>query len=256
MKHAGIIVCLSAMLAVCAAGATNGPVQGAAAGEERTYLFKPGHLTLTVPADWTMVPQKELLAYQEKLRELFPKRPVPNYVLAFQRKALFTFSLPYVLIEIEERMMPAVEEVEQEAVRFDESVRSAYLDLHRSGQFGEVRALPAAYDPTNHVIVGYSQMTRAEDKQKIAAVTAIYPCRYGYLRMYFFVAADEQERDIPDVESILASVTFERDYRYIAQRASSGLSRGARYTLYTVVVVLATLWFIMRVISRRTRSAP
>lgn len=219
----------------------------------QTYVYAPGHVSFTVPAYWHIIPDRKLQSYKDKYKELIPGSPVPNYVVGMQRNALFTFSLPYALVELQQSSMPTLEEIQSETTTFDSSVRRAYIPLHRQGLFGEIKALPAEYDPVRQVILGYSEMTRSRDNIRMAAITAIYPCRYGYLRFHFFINTEYRDRDMPAIDEIISSVTFKEAYAYIPRRESVS-SRQLRQILYITIVVLACIWFGLRILGRRGRG--
>ncbi|MCX7846783.1 MAG: hypothetical protein N2595_01950 [bacterium] len=220
-------------------------------GTGTVFRFAPAHITFTLPYYWTVIPESELAAYKAKLRELFPQRPVPNYVLAVQRKALFTFALPYVLFEVEQRSMPTREEIEQERAVFADSVRKAYLDLHRQGMFGEVKPMDAQYDPQRNVIIGYWEMVRAGDKRRIAALAAIFPCRYGFLRLHIFLPADRQAELLPVIDELISSVTFDEGYGYDPKLLRKRRQALSPRTALLILAVLAIVWLALRLLVRR-----
>jgi hypothetical protein len=120
--------------------------------------------------------------------------------------------------------------------------------LYRSNLFGEVKAMDAFYDQARHVIIGSWNMMRARDDRRIAAINAIFPYRGGYVRFHFFMPADTQERDLPAVECVVDSVTFEPGYAYEAVSAREG--RTLRYAIYAIVGVLGVAWIAMRFVMR------
>jgi hypothetical protein len=219
----------------------------------QTYVYAPGHVSFTIPAYWHIIPERKLQSYKDKYKKMFPGSPMPKYVVGMQRNALFTFSLPYALVELQQGSMPTLEEIQSETTTFDSSVRRAYIPLHRQGLFGEIKALPAEYDPTRHVILGYSEMTRGSDNIRMAAITAIYPCRYGYLRFHFFINTEYRDRDMPAIDDIISSVTFKEEYAYVPRRESVS-SKQMRRILYTIIAVLACAWFGLRILGRRSRG--
>lgn len=220
------------------------------------FRFAPAHISFTLPYYWTVIPEADLLAYKATLRELFPNRPVPNYVLAIQRKALFKFALPYILFEIEERPMPTREEIENERRVFADSVRKAYLDLHRQGAFGEVKPMEAQYDPKRNVIIGYWEMTRASDKRRIAAMAVVFPCRYGFLRLHVFLPADQQLQLLPVIDELISSVTFDEGYAYVPQAAQARRPRLQPRTALLIFAVLAVIWFALRFLAASWERRP
>jgi hypothetical protein len=208
----------------------------------------PARMTFRLPHYWEVLPDAKLAGYREQLREMFPQRAVPNYVMAAQRKALLSFSMPYLLVELDSGPMPSLEQVEQEALAFAANIQRAYVALHRSNLFGEVNVMDAFYDTQQHVIIGSWDMYRARDNRRIAALNAIFPFRGGFVRCHFFLPAAEQDRYLPDVEMIVDSLTFEPGFEYVPI-AASGDSR-MKYTLYTIVVVLGAVWVGMRFMLR------
>jgi len=216
----------------------------------KSFSYAPGHFKFLLPDYWQVIPEKELLRYKDILRKLYPDKPVQNYVLAIQRKALLDFTMPYALVEIETRPMPTVEEVEGEAVNFAPNIRRAFVDLYKSNLFGEIKPMPAVYDPNNQVIVGYCSMFRAKDKQNLTTVTAIYPCRYGYVRFHFTFQQDAEEKYFPVVEKIIKSVKFDQGFAYEPSIANKN-KRSFNRIIYVVVIVLAVVWFGFRIFARR-----
>ena len=223
------------------------------ASESQQYDYTPGHVSFVVPAEWRIIPIDELETYKRKLGETFPGRPVPNYVAGMQRKALFTFELPYVLVEIEQRSMPSLEEIQAEKLSYAGNIHRAYLSLHRKGMFGEVKAMPAEYYPDRKVLLGYSEMTRARDKVRLAAITAVYPCQYGYLRMHFFINIEHRDRDMQAVDEIISSVSFDEPYSYVPHNKDVSSNR-PRNILYGSIAALACGWGIVRVIGWRMKK--
>jgi len=216
------------------------------------YVCAPGHVSFIIPDQWRVISESELEPYKRKLGEAFPDRPVPNYIMGMQRKSLFTFSLPYMLVVLEKGTMPTLEEIQAEKVSYVSSIQQAYLSLHRKGMFGEVKALPAEYYPERKVLLGYSEMTRASDNVRLVAITASYPCQYGYLRLNFFINAEQSDRDMPAIDEIISSVSFEPEYAYIPYRKDMS-SEQLRYILYGIVGVLACAWFFIRIFGSRIR---
>jgi len=220
--------------------------------EGKIFSYAPGHFEFLLPHYWEVIPGKDVQQYKDILKKMYPDKPVQNYVLAIQRKALLKFSMPYALIEIENRAMPTLKEVEGETVSFDSNIRKAFVDLFKSNLFGEVKPMPAVYDPGNQVIVGYCSMFRAKDKQYLTTITAIYPCRYGYVRFHFTFQQDTEEKYFQVIENIIKSVKFDKGFGYnpsIAEKNKSGLNK----TIYVIVIVLAVVWFGFRFIARRSK---
>lgn len=216
------------------------------------YAYNSGHFRFLIPYYWEIIPEKKINQYKDILQQNFPNRAPPNYVVGVQRKALKTFSLPYFLIEIEERPMPTPEEVEAERASYQSSVRRAYSGLHKKGLFGEVKAMPATYDSERHIIFGYSHMMRAADKQRLTSITSIYPCRYGFVRFHFFLPQEKETNYMPAVETVITSVTFNAGYGYSQQEAQTGtVSKKFRVGLGIFIITLATIWITMRFFSRR-----
>jgi hypothetical protein len=238
-----VLAVLVVVLTVTGRAQTNATVTA-----PQTVTCAAAHLTFALPDYWTVIPADKVTEYRQKLREMFPQRPVPNYVMAAQRKALFTFAMPYLLIELDDEPMPTIEAVQQEAAAFAANVRGAYVDLYRSNLFGEVKVMDAFYDDARHVIIGSWNMMRARDDRRIAAIDAIFPYRKGYVRFHFFLPAETQERDLPAVESVVDSVVFARDYAY--RPVAAGQGRPLRYALYSIVVVLGVVWVAMRFVMR------
>jgi len=224
-------------------------------GTGTLFRFAPAHFSFTLPYYWTAISDTDLAAYKATLRETFPDRPIPNYVLAIQRKALFKFALPYALFEIEERPMPTLQEIEQERAAFSLNVRKAYLDLHRQGSFGEVKPMEAQFDPQRKVIIGYWEMVRTSDKRRIAALAAIFPCRYGYLRLHVFLPAGRQAEFLPVIDDLISSVTFDEGYGYDPSNAPARRRGLAPRTALLLFAVLALAWIALRVLARTPRRA-
>ncbi len=220
----------------------------------KVFSYAPGHFKFILPDYWQVIPGKVLQRYKDILRKLYPDKPVQNYVLAIQRKALMDFTMPYALIEIETRPMPTVEEVKAEAINFAPNIRRAYVDLFKSNLFGEVKPMPAVYDPENEVVVGYCSMFRAKDKQNLTTVTAIYPCRYGYVRFHFTFLQDTEEKYFPVIEDVIKSMEFDKGFTYDASAVKKN-SRGFNRMIYIIVIILAVVWFGFRIFGRRINSA-
>ena len=219
----------------------------------KIFSYAPGHFEFLLPDYWEIIPAKEIQRYKDILKRLYPDKPVQNYVLGFQRKALLKFSMPYALVEIENRPMPTVDEVEGEARSFASNIRRAFVDLYKSNLFGEVKPMPAVYDPVHQVVVGYCSMFRAKDKQNLTTVTAIYPCRYGYVRFHFTFKEDTEEDYFPVIEKIIKSVKFDKGFAYNSAIAKKN-KRGLNKTIYIVVIVLAVIWFAFRIIARKSKK--
>ncbi len=252
MNRFALLVC-AVSAAVCSFAETN-HVAEAAHGTGTLFRFAPARISFTLPYYWQVIADEKLAGYKETLRETFPGRPVPNYVLALQRRALFTFALPYALFEIEERSMPTPQELESERQSFADSVRRAYMALRQEGLFGEVKPLDAIYDARRHVIVGYWEMMRASDKRRIAAMAAIFPCRYGYLRAHFFLPAERQDEFLPAVEEIINSVTFDEGYGYEPGRGTRARRGLAPRTALLILAALFAAWFALRLAVRSARK--
>ena len=241
----------TAYAAFAAAGATQESVAATAArGAGTWYRCAEGHFRFVLPHYWTILPDEKVKQFKAKLRKSLPSRPVPDYILAFQRKALLSFTFPYALVEVQNGPMPTPADVEAERAGFAANVRSAYKDLHDKRMFGEVKAMPATYDTNAHVVVGFSQMTRAHDSRKISAVTAIYPCRYGYMRIHFFLPAEKEVTYLTPVETVITSVTFEAGYGYVPRSGRQGTFKHMRYLLPAGVVVMGVIWIGMRMYAR------
>jgi hypothetical protein len=215
------------------------------------FVFAPGHVRLTVPAYWTVVPEQSLLKYLDTLRNSMPGRAVPNYVLALQRKALFDFALPYVLIELNPGPAPTRAQVEGELLGFQTSIGLAYSALHRAGKFGEVHVQPAIYDETRHVVIGRYSLVRGEDKRRLACVTAIFPYREGFLRLHGFMRFEDQEKYVPVVEALIASVQFDAGYAYVPPPVATSPLAKYRTLMFGGLVGLMGIYLILRFLAAR-----
>jgi len=149
--------------------------------------------------------------------------------------------------------MPTPNEVKAETQNFDSNIRRAFVDLYKSNLFGEVKPMPAVYDPEHKVIVGYCSMFRAKDKQKLTTVTAIYPCRYGYVRFHFTFRQDTEEKYFPVIEEIIKSVKFDSGFDYVPSIAQKN-NHSTNKIIYTVVIVLAVIWYGFRFIARKSKK--
>jgi len=214
------------------------------------FAYAPGHFKFTLPHYWQVIPNSTLQSYNDKIRKLYPGKPAPNYVLAIQRKALLDFTMPYALIEIDKRPMPSKQEVEAEAAAFEANIRKAYIGLYKKGLFGEVKPLPAVYDEKNNVVVGRCSMYRASDKLYITTITAMFPCRYGYVRFHFTFKTDNEEKYFPVIENIIKSVKFDDGFQF-ESNASNGKKDVFSRPIYIVVFVLAVIWFGFRFFGRK-----
>ena len=213
------------------------------------FTYSPGHFRFQLPYYWEIISDKTLKSYINKLKEIYPGKPTPNYVLAIQRKALYDFTMPYALIEIDKRPMPTQKEVDAETASFDSNIRRAYVALYKKGLFGEINPLPAVYDPVNKVILGRCSMYRAKDKQYLTTITAIYPCSYGYVRFHFTFKTEDEEKFFPVIEKIIKSLKFDNGFEYkpaLAKKNKGLLSR----PIYVVVLVLAVIWFGFRIFGK------
>ena len=237
----------NAIIKVLSDNSTNSPPAG------KMFSYASGHFKFLLPYYWEIIPDKEIQRYKNILKKLYPGKPVQNYVLGIQRKALLNFSMPYALIEIENRPMPTVDEVKGEAISFASNIRRAFVDLYKSNLFGEVKPMPAVYDPEHQVIVGYCSMYRAKDKQNLTTVTAIYPCRYGYVRFHFTFKEDTEEKYFTVIEKIIKSVKFDDGFAYNPATAKKN-KRGFNKIIYVVVIGLAVIWFAFRIIARKSKG--
>ena len=236
-------------LAAPAAHATNEPAAAPATSTGAyTYAYAAGHFSFLVPDYWTLVPEQELEKYRQVLRAATPGAPEPQYVLALQRKALFHFSMPYVLIELERRPMPSADELRLQAAKFDMGVAQQYLPLHRAGVFGEVTAQPGMYDEARHMVIGYYQMRRTSDAKRISAVAAVFACADGVVKFHCFMPAEEQDKHFPVIQRILDSVAFEPAHAW----PSVPVQKPFRipHQLYYVLLPLAGVWLVVSMFFR------
>lgn len=223
------------------------------AGAATWYHYAPGHFRFLLPYYWEVIPPDRVERYNTTLREQLPGRRVPQYDLAIQRKALLPFTLPYALVEIEERPMPTPQEIEAERAAYDMSVRRAYRDLHREGLFGEITPMPAIYDDQRHIILGYTHMRRASDNQKLTLITATHPARYGFVRFHYFLPYETETQYLSAVETVLTSLTFSAAYAYDPTLLDSRTFPSYfGMLLRSVIVILAVVWLALRLASRHT----
>ena len=249
-----VVPALSLMLTSVAAETSEQAGSGAAVTNGRMFAYAPGHFRFLLPEYWEVIPHSDVERYKNTLRKLYPRRPLQNYVLAIQRKALLKFTMPYALIEIQAGPMPTEEEVESEALEFAPGIRKAYVDLYRSNLFGEVQPMPATYDPVRHVVIGYCRMFRAKDKRHLVTLTAIYPCRYGYVRFHFTLREDEEDKYLPVIERTVESVTFDKGFAYDPALAGKRKSSTFKYAMCAIVVVLGLIWIVFRLFGSRLFS--
>jgi len=214
----------------------------------KTFNFISGHFQFTMPNYWEKIPDKELDIYKELLKKTYPNR-TENYVLAFQRKALDYFKMPYALVDVRQRKTPTIEEIEAEARNFATKLRKSYVDLYRSNLFGEIKPMEGVYDPEKNVIIEYYRMFRAKDKKYICSMTAVFPCRYGFVNFHFFYKAENEAKYIDIIEKIIDSVTFDKGYEYI--KLESRPEDSYQIIIYILVAVLATVWVVMRFLGRK-----
>ncbi len=203
-----------------------------------------------MPRYWEKIPDKELEVYKNLLKEIYPKR-TENYVLGFQRKALDYFKMPYALVDIRQQKTPTIQEIKAEARNFASKLRKSYVDLYRSNLFGEIMPMEGVYDSEKNVIIEYYRMFRAKDKKYICSMTAVFPCRYGYVNFHFFYEAKNETKYIEVIEKIIDSVTFDKGYEYI--KIEAGQEKSYKNIISISVAILATIWIIMRFIGRRKR---
>ncbi len=215
------------------------------------FAFAPGHFTLMLPSYWTVLPEQALLKYLDTVRDTLPGRAVPNYVLALQRKALFDFALPYVLVELDSGPQPTRVQVEGEVLGFQNSLALAYGALHRAGKFGEVQVQPAVYDDQQHIIIGRYSLVRGEDKRRLACVTAIFPYRAGFVRLHGFMAYEDQATYAPVLDEIITGLRFDPGYAY--QPAPVTVSPLAKHrTLFLGgLVSLMGVYLVLRFVAAR-----
>jgi hypothetical protein len=248
-----------AILAAVAAQSTLPSTQttGAAATAQATngtiYAFAPAHLRFTLPPNWTVIPQEKLDAYNAAAQALAGRRAAPQYLLGLQRKSLFIFDMPYVLIEVDPGTMPSQAQVDGEVQGFQQSIGLAYRDLHRAGKFGEVISQPALYYEDAHVIIGHYSMVRMEDRARIGAVTAIFPFRGGFVRFHCYMRFEKQEADMPVIEELIASVKFDENYGYAPTIVKRSVVKNPT-AVVGGVAVLMVIYFIMRILAGRSRS--
>jgi len=222
---------------------TNSPIY-------QTFSLPAWHFKFLMPRYWEAIPDKELQVYKKLLKETYPKR-TENYVLAFQRKALDYFKMPYALVDIRQQKTPTIQEINAEAKNFATKLRKSYVDLYRSNLFGEIMPMDAVYDSEKNVIIEYYRMFRAKDKKYICSMTAVFPCRFGFVNFHFFYKAENETKYIEVIEKIIESVAFEKGYEYI--RIDAIQENSYKNVISISVVVLATIWIIMRFMGRRKK---
>jgi hypothetical protein len=216
-----------------------------------SFTFTPGHFSLMLPAYWTMLPEQALLKYLDTLHDSLPGRAVPNYVLALQRKALFDFALPYVLVELDPGAQPTRVQVDGEIIGFQNSLALAYGALHRAGKFGEVHVQPAVYDDQRHVIIGRYSLVRSADKRRLACVTAIFPYRAGFVRLHGFMAYEDQATYAPALDEIIAGLRFDPGYTYQPPPVTVSPLVKHRTVFFGGLVALMGVYLILRFVAAR-----
>ncbi len=214
------------------------------------FKFSSWHLQFLMPRYWEEIPGEELEVYKNLLKEIYPKK-TENYVLAFQRKALDYFKMPYALVDIRQQKTPTIQEINAEAKNFASKLRKSYVDLYRSNLFGEIMPMEGVYDPEKNVVIEYYRMFRAKDKKYICSMTAVFPCRYGFVNFHFFYKAENETKYIGIIEKIIDSVTFDKGYEYV--KVDAGQEKSYRTIISVIVAVLATIWISMRFIGRRKK---
>lgn len=244
-------VCLAADAATQSVTVAAAPAAPDSATGSAVFVFAPGHFRLSVPAYWTIVPEQALLKYLDTLRDSMPGRAVPNYVLALQRKALFDFALPYVLVELNPGPPPTRAQVEGELLGFQTSIGLAYRALHRAGKFGEVHVQPAVYDEARHVVIGRYSLLRGEDKRRLACVTAIFPYREGFLRLHGFMRFEDQETYVPVLDALIASVQFDAGYAYVPPPLAAAPLAKYRTLMLGGLVGLMGIYLLLRFLAAR-----
>ncbi len=219
---------------------------------QQTFSLSAWHLQFLMPRYWEAIPDEELEIYKNLLKEIYPKR-TENYVLGFQRKALDYFKMPYALVDIRQQKTPTIQEINAEAKNFASKLRKSYVDLYRSNLFGEIMPMDAVYDSEKNVIIQYYRMFRAKDKKYICSMTAVFPCRFGYVNFHFFYEAENETKYIEVIEKIIDSVTFDKGYEYI--KIEAGQENSYKNIISISVAILATIWIIMRFVGRRKGSS-
>lgn len=217
------------------------------------FSLEAWHLKFLMPDYWQKIPDKELQVYKTLLKKTYPKR-TENYVLAFQRKALNDFQMPYALVDVRQQKTPTLQEINAEAKGFASNLRKTYLDLYRSNLYGEVKPMEGVYDPEKNVIIEYYRTFRAKDKKYICSMTAVFPCRYGFVNFHFFYKAENEIKYIDVIEKIIDSVRFDKGYEYI--KIDTKKEASYKKTISIFVAVLATIWVAMRFIGRRKKNKP
>jgi len=192
-----------------------------------------------------------LLKYLDTVRDTLPGRAVPNYVLALQRKALFNFALPYVLVELDAGSQPTRVQVEGEVLGFQNSLAMAYGALHRAGKFGEVKVQPAVYDEERYTIIGRYSLVRGADKRRIACVTAIFPYRAGFVRLHGFMAYEDQATYAPVLDEIIAGLRFDPGYAYQPPPVTVSPLVKHRTVFFGGLVSLMGVYLILRFVAAR-----
>ena len=109
--------------------------------------------------------------------------------------------------------------------------------------------MEGVYDPEKEVIIEYYRMFRAKDKKYICSMTAVFPCRYGFVNFHFFYKAENESKYIGVIEGIIDSVTFDKGYEYI--KTKSHPEESYKTVIYIIVVVLGIIWVAMRFYGRK-----
>jgi hypothetical protein len=66
--------------------------------------YEKGSFSITLPVDWTEIPQNELREYEQRMHKLAPKAPIQTYTYGFQLAPSGNwFAFPYVLIKVNKK---------------------------------------------------------------------------------------------------------------------------------------------------------
>ena len=181
------------------------------------------YFSVDLPEDWQKVPKESLEIYNRAENSL-KGQSGKGYSAAYERKALLDFQLPYILVEQEKHAPYSVPELEAMAEEMPSVIRRAYLPLHRSGSYGEVKVMPGLYDRERNMVFTYYEMVRTKPREEMFAFVAIFPSKIGLVRLNGFGKKADYARSMEEMEKILQSFSFSTNYAYTpSTRKSSRL---------------------------------
>lgn len=204
------------------------------------------YFTFDLPEDWVAVSKENLAVFNQAEDAIKQQRRNP-YCAAYQRKALFDFELPYILIEQEAHAPYSLPELQAMANALPSAIRNAYLPLHRAGKYGEVNVMPAFYDEERQMVFDYYEMKRAKPPVAMFAFTACFPSKKGLVKIHGFGKKSDYERSMAEMEKILQSFCFAPEYQDTPAEKSSNY----KHVLPVICIISFLVLAGLRIYGRR-----